>query len=163
MKKFSYALLALFLFVSCQKEMGRSKLSDEMATKKTEKEKPMPEETGKRFVVMLSGANEVPGPGDPDGTGVAELFLNQGQGIISYKITTSNLAEVVGAHIHRASVTEAGPIVIHLMAVANGTVSGVAQAEKELIKEIRQHPEMFYVNVHTIEHRPGAIRGQLAY
>ena len=123
----------------------------------------MPEETGKRFVINLSGAAEVPGPGDPDGTGTAELYLNQGQGIISYTITTSNLAEVVGAHIHEAPLTAAGPIVVHLSAVANGTFSGVVEADKELIKRIRQNPEQFYVNVHTTEYRPGAIRGQLAY
>ena len=41
---------------------------------------------------------------------------------------------------------------------AKGCVNGVA---KNLIKAIRQHPEQYYVNVHTDEFTAGAIRGTL--
>ena len=41
---------------------------------------------------------------------------------------------------------------------AKGCVNGIA---KNVIKAIRQHPEQYYVNVHTDEFAAGAIRGTL--
>lgn len=38
---------------------------------------------------------------------------------------------------------------------------GCLDASEDLIKEIRQSPEAFYVNVHNDAFRPGAVRGQL--
>ena len=41
------------------------------------------------------------------------------------------------------------------------TESGCVDADRELILDIMLNPEHYYVNVHTFEHPPGAIRGQL--
>jgi hypothetical protein len=109
----------------------------------------------------LTGANEVPGPFDPDGSGVAELRLNQGQGQICYDLTVTGIAPATAAHIHRAPVGVAGPILVPLVAPTSGSSSACAAVSPDLVKEIRQNPEQFYVNVHNATFPAGAIRGQL--
>ena len=91
-----------------------------------------------------------------------ELQLNQGHGQICYDITWSGLGVVNGLHIHAAADDS---IVVALNADglltddnAQGCVSDVA---KTLVKTIRQHPEQYYVNVHTDDFPTGAIRGTL--
>ena len=118
---------------------------------------------GRPFTVAMTGAAERPGPGDPDGSGVAELTLNQGRGEICFRLEVENIAlPAVGAHIHKGPATAAGPVVVGLTPPdESGTSAGCVRAAKELVKEIRQHPERFYVNVHTTEFPGGAIRGQL--
>jgi hypothetical protein len=73
---------------------------------------------------------------------------------------------VTAAHIHVGTATVAGPVVVPLFAAAfEGTdtasacVSGVSEA---LIKDIRQNPANYYVNIHSDVFPAGAVRGQLA-
>ncbi|MCA1850177.1 MAG: CHRD domain-containing protein, partial [Acidobacteria bacterium] len=40
---------------------------------------------GRRLTATLTGAAEVPGPGDPDGTGTAVITLNQGQNEVCFE------------------------------------------------------------------------------
>ena len=117
---------------------------------------------GRPLSAMMTGAQEVPVMGDPDGTGTAKIWLNQGQGLIMYELTVSNIAPAAAAHIHRGVAGVAGPIVVHLAAPTNGMSSGSVTASKELIKDIRQHPERYYVNVHNQPYPGGAVRGQLS-
>jgi len=119
---------------------------------------------GRPLATTLAGANEVPGPGDPDGGGTAAPTLNQGQGEICFAITVTNVAlPATGAHIHAAPVGVAGPIVVVLTPPdASGASSGCVSADPGLIKAIRQDPSAYYVNVHTTEFPAGAVRGQLA-
>ena len=97
--------------------------------------------------------------GQPGASGTTALRLNSGQEEICFKTETTGLtAPVIGAHIHRAPAGVSGPIVVPLTpSVGEGCVF----APRELIKEIRQNPENFYVNVHTETFRAGAVRGQL--
>ena len=113
--------------------------------------------------VTLTGAAEVPGPGDPDGTGTAAVTLNQGQGQVCYELTVSGIGAVTAAHIHRGAAGEAGPPVVTLEPLAaEGPSKGCVSAAADLIKEIRQSPERFYINVHNAEFPDGALRGQLS-
>src|SRR5919109_563079 len=67
---------------------------------------------GRPLDANLSGAAEVPGPGDPDGTGSAHVTLNQGLGEVCWRIHVTNLTLPAGAaHIHAAVAGVAGPIV----------------------------------------------------
>jgi hypothetical protein len=116
---------------------------------------------GRPFATTLRGAQEVPGPGDPDGVGSASLQLNHGQGTICYTLTASGLATPTAAHIHAAPAGVAGPVVVPLVPPVSGTSSACTTADRDLIKAIIQHPENYYVNVHTTEFPAGAIRGQL--
>ena len=120
---------------------------------------------GRKFTITLTGAAEVPGPGDPDGSGTAVLRLNPGQEEVCFEITVSNITlPATGAHIHVGTATEFGPVVVGLIPPdADGTSSGCVSASRELILAILQNPENYYVNVHTLPlYGAGAIRGQLS-
>ena len=121
---------------------------------------------GRPLFAAMTGAQEVPGPGDPDGTGSVRLTLNQGRGTICYRIHVENITlPASAAHIHSGAFGVAGPVVVTLGApdatgVATGCVTGVDHA---LIRAIRQHPRQYYVNVHTTDFPGGAVRGQLSW
>lgn len=120
---------------------------------------------GRKFTTTLTGAAEVPGPGDPDGSGTATVWLNPGQGEVCFEITVSNITlPATGAHIHVGTVTESGPVVVGLTPPdASGSSSGCTNADRDLIKAIIQNPEQYYVNVHTLPlYGAGAVRGQLS-
>jgi len=122
---------------------------------------------GRPFSTTLTGAAEVPGPGDPDASGTALITLNQGQGEVCFELSWALIdGTVTAAHIHVRSATVAGDVVVPLFTgaalsgtdTASGCVSGVSE---ELIKAIRQNPENYYVNIHSDVFPAGAIRGQL--
>jgi hypothetical protein len=118
---------------------------------------------GRPLATTLTGAVEVPGPGDPDGSGTAHLTLNQGQGEICFELTVSNIAPATAAHIHVGVAGVAGPVVVGLAPPTTGSSSGcVTGVNPELIKAIRQQPENYYVNVHNAQFPAGAVRGQLS-
>ena len=119
---------------------------------------------GRPFATVLTGAAEVPGPGDPDGSGTASLRLNPGRGEVCFELSVSNVAlPATGAHIHVGTATVAGPVVVPLLPPnESGTSSGCVSADADLIKAILQNPENYYVNVHTFEYPGGAVRGQLS-
>jgi hypothetical protein len=116
---------------------------------------------GRVLSTTLTGAAEVPGPGDPDGAGTAVLRVNPGQKEVCYTLTASGIAAAVAAHIHVGTVTQSGPVVVGLVAPATGSSSACAAVSRELAIALIQHPENYYVNVHTSEFPAGAIRGQL--
>ena len=122
------------------------------------------EQGGRPFIIPLTGEAEAPGPGDPDGSGTAWITLNQGQGEVCFVLEVADIAlPATGAHIHEAPAGEPGGIVVPLTAPdETGRSSGCVPADRDLIKAMRQNPEAYYVNVHSTEHRPGAVRGQLS-
>jgi hypothetical protein len=119
---------------------------------------------GRPLKAEMVGANEVPGPGDPDGTGTVRLRLNQGRHRICYKIEVADITlPATAAHIHPGEAGVAAPPVVTLgtpdaSGIAEGCATGVARS---LIKDIRKHPAEYYVNVHTTDFPDGAVRGQL--
>jgi hypothetical protein len=120
--------------------------------------------SGRKFTTTLTGAAEVPGPGDPDGSGTAKIWLNPGQEEVCWEIQVSDITlPAAAAHIHEAPVGVAGPVDVTLSAPdANGFASGCTPVDREEVKEIIQHPEEYYVNVHTSDFPAGALRGQLS-
>src|SRR5690349_24434193 len=89
------------------------------------------------FSAVLSGASEVPGPGDPDGSGIAVVTINGTT--INYSVLVQGIGVATAAHIHRGAAGISGPVVVDFNAgtLANGSVSGVSQA---LIDEILANP-----------------------
>jgi CHRD domain len=117
---------------------------------------------GRPLSTTLTGAAEVPGPGDPDGTGTAALTVNPGLGQICYALTVSGIAPASAAHIHVGPVGVAGPVVVPLAPPTNGSASACAEVDSELALAILKSPSDYYVNVHNAEFPAGAVRGQLS-
>jgi hypothetical protein len=122
---------------------------------------------GRPLSTTLVGAEEAPGPGDPDATGQAVLTLNQGQNEVCFDISWADVdGTVFASHIHVAPAGEPGPVVVTLFTgsfTGTDSVSRCTQdVDPELIKAIRQDPTAYYVNVHSRPNFPGgAVRGQL--
>ena len=122
---------------------------------------------GRPLSTPLTGAEEAPGPGDPDATGQADLRLNQGKGRVCFDISWADVdGEVFAGHIHEGPVGVAGPIVVTLFEgsfAGTDAVDGcVEDVDRSLIKAIRKDPSEYYVNVHSLpDFAGGAVRGQL--
>ena len=116
---------------------------------------------GRFLDAEMTGPEEVP-PGDPDGTGEAEFLLVQRQGKVCFELTVENIEPATAAHIHVGGPGEVGGVVVPLTPPTDGSSEGcVTGIDPELIKDIRQNPGDYYVNVHNDDHPPGAVRGQL--
>ena len=114
------------------------------------------------YLADLTGAAEVPGPGDPDGAGIATFDWNDEQEQLCYALSIDDIAPATAAHIHRGAAGEAGPPVVTLDTPgADGGADGCMEIEPALRGEIRDNPGSFYVNVHNEEFPAGAVRGQL--
>src|SRR5262245_18284521 len=84
---------------------------------------------GRPLSTTMTGAAEVPGPGDPDGTGTVLLTLKSGQEEVSFDLTVSNIAPATTAHIHVAAVGTPGPVVVPLSPPTSGHSSGCVSAD----------------------------------
>lgn len=116
------------------------------------------------FHVLMSGPQEVPGPGDADGQGEAWLWIDSASNTVCWSMVTAGIAiPASAAHIHVGAEGESGGVVVPLSAPgADGAASGCNnEAEGGVIDAILANPSGYYVNVHTNEHPDGAIRGQL--
>jgi hypothetical protein len=122
-----------------------------------------------RLETALSGANEVPGPGDSDGSGAATVKVSVKAGRVCYAISVRDITlPAVGAHIHRGRAGVAGPVKVTLNNPTQIASTGIGLSfgcerdlSRTLLRRIRQNPAAFYVNVHTTDYPDGAVRGQL--
>ena len=113
------------------------------------------------FAVSATGSQEVPGPGDSDGSVAANLTINSEKEEVCFEIQAKDIASATLAHIHAGAAGTAGPIVISLTAPTEGFSKGCSHASRELIQQISQNPGNFYLNIHNAEFKTGAVRGQL--
>lgn len=116
---------------------------------------------GRPLTTELTGAAEVPGPGDPDGSGTAVLRVNPGKGEVCYTITVADIDPAIAAHIHVGGAGVAGPVVVGLAPPNDGSSEACAEVSKDLAGQLLRSPEGFYVNVHNSLYPAGAVRGQL--
>jgi glucose/arabinose dehydrogenase len=116
------------------------------------------------FSIEMTGAEEAPGPGDPDGGGMANITINLSKRQVCFALMVSDIGPATAAHIHIAPPGEPGPVVVPLNPPpTDGSSTGCANnVERRLLRNIMQHPERYYVNVHNEEFPAGAVRGQLA-
>jgi hypothetical protein len=115
-----------------------------------------------RVTAKLTGAAEVPGPGDSDGSGTVQLTFKVNTREVCYDITVANIEAAEAAHIHEGDMDEDGPVKVPLEAPKTGTAKGCKQADAALIKAIMENPTDYYVNVHNAAFPKGAVRGQLS-
>jgi hypothetical protein len=120
---------------------------------------------GRKLSAELTGAAEVPGPGDADGSGFVTLRLNPGLEQVCWDYSVADVDPITAAHIHEAPAGVAGGVVVPLfppLPDADGNSSGCVDADRELILDIIKNPEEYYVNVHNALYPAGALRGQLS-
>lgn len=112
--------------------------------------------------VSMSGIQEIPGPGDPDGNGTVEIRVVPASGSVCWNLYARAIGPATAAHIHRGVAGAAGPPVVTLTTPdANGRSQGCATADPQVVREMSMAAQNFYVNVHNAAHPAGAIRGQL--
>lgn len=118
---------------------------------------------GANLSTVLTGAAEVPGPGDPDGRGEAVITLDPGKSRICWKISVKDIDTATGAHIHAGAAGSAPPnnVVLGLTAPSDGGSKGCETVKPALIDAIQKSPKSYYVNVHNATYPNGALRGQL--
>jgi len=130
---------------------------------------------GRPLTTELSADTEAPPVTvESDATGSAHVTLNQGQGEVCFEIEASGFtSDILFAHIHIAPVEMPGPVVVTLfdpgapgpdvtLPADTGFFSDCVEGvDGDLIKDIRQNPAGYYINIHTTMNPAGEIRGQL--
>jgi hypothetical protein len=139
----------------------------------------------RNFRAHLAGRNEVPpvGPVDTNAQGQAIFQLSKDETELEFKLIVANIEDVTQAHIHCGAAGVNGPVVVFLYGFGpivspNGVLSeGVRTDDNviplpdsaacpggisdfaDLVEKIRSGGA--YVNVHTVDHPGGEIRGQI--
>ena len=133
------------------------------------------------FSINATGAKEVnaagvPDQGDPDGSAIGTLLLDNGTGsgttgLAVFNLNLSNLdpatVDLTGHHIHQAPATTTGSIVVNFGdpdairsgTTLTGTITGLPAAT---ITAIFANPSGFYYNLHNAQFPAGAVRDQLS-
>jgi hypothetical protein len=155
------AWVLIFLLVIFLPLLGMT--SDKMAVKRS-------------FKAELSGEEEVP-PVKTKARGKATFKLSKGGDELTYLVTLKNIEDVTAAHIHQGQKGKNGPPVAPLFvepkkpAIMGTLYSEGRMRAYELIgplkgKSLQSLVQMIeagdaYVNVHTIKHPEGELRGQI--
>lgn len=132
------------------------------------------------YTAKLDGASEVPRT-PSKATAEATFTVSPDGGKIGYTVTVHDLGDITMAHIHLGTVGKNGPVVVWLYPasgkptlvkgqengeLATGEITAVSlrgperdKALSVLVKAIQAGDA--YVNIHTVLHKAGEIRGQI--
>ena len=130
------------------------------------------------FNITATGLEEVtsagvPNQGDPDGSAMGTLRLDNGTGsgttgsaTINLTLSNIDLSNFTGHHIHMAPATTNGPITLNFGdpdsirtgSTLSGTITGLSATE---VSNIFANPSGFYYNLHNGAFPSGAVRDQL--
>jgi len=117
---------------------------------------------GRKLRANMDGAQEIPGPGDPDGTGEGRVKLKK-ENEICVDLKVKYIEPATAAHIHHAPRGSAGAVVVSLpVPDAEGEAEGCVGISSTLHKAIKDNPQDYYINIHNSPYPNGAIRGQLS-
>jgi CHRD domain len=121
-----------------------------------------------RRVATLTGEQEEPGPGDPNGRGRAVVRLNVRERRVCFDLSWRRIGAPTAAHIHPGRRGVANPPVVAFFQETTplpGSIRGVQGCvpgvQRAILRDIRDNPRQFYVNIHNETFPDGAIRGQL--
>jgi hypothetical protein len=132
------------------------------------------------FSAGLAGSEVVP-PVQTQATGEATFHLMKNNTEIHYQVVVKNINNVTMAHIHLGPHGQNGPIVVWLYPATqkaktiSGKFSGVLAkgiiTEKDMVGPLKEKPladliadmrtGKTFVEVHTLKHPPGALRGTI--
>lgn len=120
------------------------------------------------WFAFMTGDQEVPGPGDPDGDGIARITLDPGNGDplsgeVCVRWDVLGIEPATAAHIHLGAEGVSGGVVVPLPPPdADGLGEDCTfELDPAVVQAIIDDPTAYYVNVHNDEFQDGAIRGQL--
>jgi len=119
------------------------------------------------FGVSMTGAQEVPGPGDPDGSASGTITLDDATGLVSWSFTYANIDAPTMMHIHgpNAPAGASAGVFIGLGVVTSGgagtLIDSLTHGNLAQITQILNAPDSFYVNIHNGPFPGGAVRGQV--
>ena len=114
----------------------------------------------------LTGAAEVGSAGDPDASGSATINVSAATDRLCYGVSVNDKITLpVTVYVLKGGPAENGSIVATLNAptAPDAPATGCLDLDAALAKDMRQHPENYYVNVVNADYPDGAIRGQLAH
>jgi hypothetical protein len=111
----------------------------------------------------MTGAQVVPGPGDPDGYGSARLPNASDEGQICWNINTELIdVPLTGALIQAGSAGQVGQVQLILFDNEyNPDPSGCKFADNQLLRDLNQKSREFYLQINNVFYPSGGIRGQL--
>jgi hypothetical protein len=112
------------------------------------------------LVASATGAEEVPGPGDPDGAGEGSFTVDAATGELCYLVAAGGIEPAAAMHIHeaprgggRAGGGRPRP------ARVNADTETCLTVEAGLAADILDDPAGYYLNIHTPSFPDGAVRG----
>lgn len=123
------------------------------------------EGTAVSLKALLSGAEEVPGPGVKDGVGTALIDIAGSKVCADLNVTMGE--KPLKAHIHKGAKGAGGPVAVDLVPVftpgeAAFTSKSCVETTAGTAAQLVADPAGYYVNVHSGAYPDGAMRGQLA-
>src|SRR3989344_1104897 len=105
---------------------------------------------GRKLKAQMQGAQEVPGPGDPDAVGQAKVTIDSDKGELCTDLEIENIDPANAAHIHFAPFGASGAVVAMLpIPDSEGKAKGCESVDSNLLQAIKDNPEDYYVNIHT--------------
>ncbi len=113
-----------------------------------------------KFKADLTGAAETP-PTDSKGTGTLTASYDTATKTLTWTVDYSGLTgPAIAAHFHGpAPVGKPAPVEVPLKPPLDSPMKGSATLTDPQAKDLMDG--MMYFNIHTAEHKPGEIRGQL--
>lgn len=159
-------ILGFGLIAGCSKESSESE-TDENTEAMTSEEQPMEQQQGmeeaQTFQASLSGSSEVPSV-TSDASGMVTVTLQGDE--IQIKGSFSGLSsKYVASHIHKGAEGENGsPIQPLEPSIGSDSLSGSWDASYQLSESdiAALKADSLYINVHSMNHKSGEIRGQLS-
>jgi hypothetical protein len=115
------------------------------------------------FKVALSGAQQVP-PVQTAGSGTADLTYDPTTRVVTWSVTYSGLSSpATMAHFHGPAAEGKNAAVVIWLSKQGSPAESPIKGEATLTPEQAQQfmAGEWYINVHTRDHAPGEIRGQV--
>jgi hypothetical protein len=119
------------------------------------------------YNVSMTGVQEVPGPGDPDGSASGTITLDDASGLVSWSFTYAGIDVPTAMHIHGPNApagATASPFIFLSTATTGGAgtlMGSLVHADLAQVTQILSSPDSFYVNIHNEPFLGGAVRGQV--
>lgn len=116
---------------------------------------------GHMSTVTLTGINEIPNFGDPDGSGLLKFKIDAQQNRFCYELSAASIETATAAQIHSGGKGAAGPSLINLQPPTFGMSKECVSVDSDRLADLIKNPANYYVSVQNAEFPQGAIRGQL--